>query len=373
MASLLVTVNYLFLFFRFQTQAWHPSSSRNQRQRRSFRVILPSLYQSSVDATALSRERLGEMTTPSSSTTDDTNSLVLPPPPAPSVTVPLIQLALAGSVTTFLADAVIHPIDCIKTFQQQQQQLDSGMTFLASAVYLWHTGGLFQGLWTYAASDAIGGALKFSVWEAWKASSLSVLRRYNFVGAALAFGTASIAVAPGEFLKQQLQMTNFASLGEAVMSIYAQDGISGFFVGYDAIVLRDIPHTMLELCLYDSFKRFSTSLPSFVLSSRGNGSKSHNEAEKQVQPVVAAGGTGCVAGFLTTPMDTLKTQVMESGHDTSIAECLQHTLDVSGWAGLWAGALARVLWIAPFTMLYLPTYDLLHKYLKERHVHKLEQ
>ena len=324
------------------------------------------LLQTSVDAATTSLPTVLEDRVPSS-------------PPAlsqslPRPSVPLLQLALAGSLTTFFADAVIHPIDCIKTLQQQQDQ--SGLAFIPAAWYLWNTGGLFQGLWTYASCDAVGGALKFAVWEAWKASS--TLRSYDFIGAALAFVVASLAIGPGEFLKQQLQMAHYPSLGQAVAAVWAQDGLGGFFVGYDAIIMRDVPHTMLELCLYDIFKRLphpsasntSKEAPeakATTTSSATSHATSTSEGDT-VHPVLAAGGTGCVAGFLTTPMDTLKAQVMASDSG-SLLDCLIDTVDGHGWTGLWAGALARVLWIGPFTMLYLPTYDFLHNLLRERHAH----
>lgn len=260
----------------------------------------------------------------------------------PPVTVPLVQLALAGSVTTFFADACIHPVDCIKTIQQSD--MGTGLGFVQAASYLWDTSGLqgfFNGLLTYAVSDGMGGAIKFSVWETWKKHIEDT--RLVWVGAALAFCAASIVIVPGEFLKQQLQMSHFDSLSEAALYVYRNDGVTGFYTGYNAVILRDVPHTMLELCLYDVLKRAGS-----------NG-------------ISAACLTGCVAGFLTTPMDAIKTKIMVEGSAyDSLWDCVATTLDAHGWGGIWAGALARVLWIAPFTMLYLPTYDFLHKTLLER-------
>ena len=264
--------------------------------------------------------------------------ITVPPP----VTVPLVQLALAGSATTFFADACIHPVDCIKTIQQSD--MGTGLGFAEAAGYLWDTSGLqgfFNGLLTYAVSDGMGGAIKFSVWETWKKHIEDT--RLVWVGAALAFCAASIVIVPGEFLKQQLQMSHFDSLTEAALHVYRNDGVTGFYTGYNAVILRDVPHTILELCLYDVLKRAGNS------------------------GILAACLTGCVAGFLTTPMDAIKTKIMVEGSAyDSLWDCVATTLDAHGWGGIWAGALARVLWIAPFTMLYLPTYDFLHKTLLER-------
>ena len=106
--------------------------------------------------------------------------------------------------------------------------------------------GFYFGFLTYAISDAIGGAFKFSVWEAWKqrqAKSDNIVKFFNVVlqqqpsenddtsesdsrsnnrsvsevmvklsgwmyiwlGAAVACVASSVLIVPGELLKQQLQ------------------------------------------------------------------------------------------------------------------------------------------------------------------------
>lgn len=273
----------------------------------------------------------------------------------PQKHVPLFQLALAGSATTFLADACIHPIDCIKTIQQSN--FGAEMNFMEAATFLFETSGIrgfFNGLFIYACSDAVGGAIKFAFWETWKKKFDDP--KMVWPGAALAFVAASVAIVPGEFFKQQLQMSHFDTLGEAMTSVYHADGLAGFFVGYDAVILRDVPHTMLELCFYDFFKLSGTLWP-----------KSSGEP-RDVHPLLAACMTGSIAGLATTPMDAIKTKIMVEGSYDSAWDCFAATVDAHGWGGIWAGALARVMWIAPFTMLYLPTYDFLHKTLLERHV-----
>lgn len=272
--------------------------------------------------------------------------------------VPLLQLALAGGACTFFADACIHPVDCIKTLQQigSSTGIDGDvaeMNMVEAATRLYQTSGprgFFHGLFTYAVSDAVGGALKFSFWEGWKkkfgnqdAVDASSQHWLVWPGAALAFLVASVAIVPGEFLKQQLQMSHYESLDQAVRGVWQNGGLGGFFVGYDAVVLRDVPHTMLELCLYDVFKRAGSLVP-----------KNRGGQPRQVHPVLAACLTGCVAGFLTTPMDAIKTKLMmvEQGSggcyygSSSVWDCFATTLDSYGWEGLWAGALARVMWIA---------------------------
>jgi hypothetical protein len=114
---------------------------------------------------------------------------------------PIYQLALAGSFTTFFTDVIMHPMDCIKTVQQSDSGV--GLSLFLAAQYLWSTSGVagfYHGFLTYALSDAVGGALKFSVWELWKKETAEwrPIYLYLWIGAALAFAASSILVVPGE-------------------------------------------------------------------------------------------------------------------------------------------------------------------------------
>lgn len=114
---------------------------------------------------------------------------------------PLYQLALAGSFTTFFADVMLHPMDCIKTVQQSDSGV--GLSLLLAAQYLWKTAGVtgfYHGFLTYGISDALGGALKFSVWELWRKTTAEWQPAYLYlwIGAALAFLPSSMLGVPGE-------------------------------------------------------------------------------------------------------------------------------------------------------------------------------
>jgi Mitochondrial carrier protein len=51
----------------------------------------------------------------------------------------------------------------------------------------------------------------------------------------------------------------------------------------------------------------------------------------------------------------------------SYADCLVTTIQNHGLASLYSGGLARLAWIVPFTVIYLPTYDFLKQQLLQRH------
>ena len=136
----------------------------------------------------------------------------------------------------------MHPIDCIKTLQQTDAGLDLGFWQASKALYAqsgngWS--GFYRGFLVYAIADGCGGALKFSVWETWKSQTTEWTKTQllpNWIvlwmGAGLAFVASSVLTVPGELLKNQLQVGNFAGLNEAVTGIYQEAGVGGFFNGY---------------------------------------------------------------------------------------------------------------------------------------------
>lgn len=295
-----------------------------------------------------------------------------------NINLPLFQLAAAGSIATVLGDAGMHPVDCVKTLQQSALGID--MSVLQAINYLWTTAGVagfYHGLMTYLASDAVGGALKFAIWEIWKQKTKDWEQRNAalLIGAALAFVGSSIVIVPGEFLKQQLQMSYYENLHQAASNIYATSGFGGFFVGYEGVLYRDIPYTMLELGLYEVLKSwisdFHSQSPKLPPST--NGDKCEKEAPiiENWEEILAAAITGGTTAFLTTPLDTIKTKMMvdpDWGMGSSFVDCLLSTVHQHGWQAVFAGALARVSWILPFTAIYLPLYDYLKRQLWKNYI-----
>jgi Mitochondrial carrier protein len=290
---------------------------------------------------------------------------------ATDVQLPLYQLALAGSITTFFSDMIMHPMDSIKTIQQS----DVDLSFLAATTYLWDLAGIagfFHGFLTYAVSDAVSGALKFTVWEVWKQKTAGLMKNASqpvpvltlFAGAALAFVACYFTLVPGELLKQQLQMSYYESLPEAIAGIYQHSGLAGFYTGYEAVLYRDVPYTMLELGLYEVFKKFSIS--------QQQSTKDDNDSSSalDVDEIVAAAVTGAITAVLTTPVDSIKTLLMidPKFQDASFAECFITTVQDHGPLAVFAGVVARVAWIVPFTAIYLPTYDALKRLLWKQYL-----
>jgi len=171
--------------------------------------------------------------------------------------------------------------------------------------------------------------------------------------AALAFVSSSVVLVPGELIKQRIQMGQVSSVSNGISTIWKNEGFFGFFTGYSGVCLRDIPYTMIELGLYDNLK-------SFYYKLKNNNLKEGEKAMplSQAEDILAAAVTGGIAGFLTGPLDMIKTKLMvNSDLYSGFVDCLSKSVTDNGLPSLFQGSGARVAWLVPFTALYLPLYD----------------
>jgi len=272
----------------------------------------------------------------------------------------IFDMALAGGLATMIGDAALHPVDCLKTLQQSNE--GAGLSLLGAGKQIYKTsgiGGFYSGLGTYVISDGGAGCIKFATYEYLKQL---VNERVDedkvgtalFGCAALAFVASSVVLVPGELVKQRLQMGQYATLKEAVSTIWKTEGLFGFYTGYAGVCLRDIPYTMFELGLYDNFKSLY-----LKLKNRNLNPEDGPATTTQTDEIIAAGITGGICGYFSNPLDLIKTKLMVDGDlYKGFMDCFAKTVQEGGASSLFQGGVARVAWLMPFTAVYLPVYDL---------------
>ena len=235
-------------------------------------------------------------------------------------------------------------MDTLKTIQQTQSlDLPQALAFVlqeGSWTNLWH------GCFIYTTADALGGGLKFVSLQVVQ-TFLTQQKRWDpraatLVAAGVAFAMASVLVVPGELLKQQVQAGLYDSVGDAWRSMHWET----LPLGFAGVLMRDIPFTMMELGLYKILQE----------SSRG-----YKHSSSWWFNLLLASVIGGVAGYVTTPLDTLKTKwmVVQDPSSTTSSSLMWSLLDPAFFseADLWRGATSRVLWLMPFEAIYLPAND----------------
>jgi hypothetical protein len=118
--------------------------------------------------------------------------------------------AVAGLLATVVADGVLTPIDSIKT-RQQGSAGGTPLSFLAAATQLTQAGGvagLWAGAYPFFLFNAVGGALKFGVYEPLRRrlSRLLPAQLANYLAAAVrAASTQPVSPAPPSLVSQPRQ------------------------------------------------------------------------------------------------------------------------------------------------------------------------
>jgi hypothetical protein len=205
------------------------NKSKNEKTLTSSTVIVASNKKTSSSSTTKSKSSSSSTTTTKSKSTTKISD----------ITLNAFDLCLCGAFATAIGDFSMHPVDTIKILQQTSK---SALTVVQAAVQIFKNGGIagfYPGVLPYMAADGLSGAIKFATFEVsktWieKRTPAKYHPLTNFLCAAGAILACSILLVPGEVLKTRLQAGTVKSIGEAISSTLATDGIGGFFAGYYA-------------------------------------------------------------------------------------------------------------------------------------------
>lgn len=274
----------------------------------------------------------------------------------PAGTPRMADVIVAGAIATVAGDMAMHPVDTVKTVQQA-----SGMGLMAAIRSISKgpnpVGAFYEGVIPYCVADGLSGAVKFAAYEtgkAWCEENVASewIPASRFVCAALAFVACSVILVPGELLKQRLQAGVYTSLGSGIRTLLTKEGPGAMFTGYRATLFRDVPYTMLELGLYDLFKSFAQSTRRKITG--------YDAPSSQSDELVAAAVTGGFVGFITNPLDVVKTRMMTASKGSLVGPLAAGKIILrdAGAKGFLSGSTARVMWLMPFTTIYFGCYEL---------------
>lgn len=293
--------------------------------------------------------------------------------PSKGIELNALELCLCGAAATALGDFVMHPIDTIKITQQTACKSHTVIDIIihclsyyccaAVAKGLFATGkdivvshglpGLYHGVVPYLVGDGLAGAIKFTTFElSRRLVERRVSEKYHsvarFLCAAMAMLACSVVLVPGEVIKTRLQGGAHGGMLHVARSIIAKEGIEGLYVGYKALLVRDVPYTILELGLYENLKEW--------IASHRPSDRSRTSSE-----AIAAAITGVITALATTPLDLIKTRLMmqssQGGRYAGVLDAFMSIYREGGIKGLFVGFSARIAWLLPFTMIYLGLYE----------------
>ncbi|KAI8824529.1 mitochondrial carrier domain-containing protein [Fimicolochytrium jonesii] len=132
-----------------------------------------------------------------------------------------------------------------------------------------------------------------------------------------------------------------------ILSLYARQGLPGFFVGFWLGILVYLPYSILYFILYEQLKLLAShNTPSLIPQLSG------------WAIILCSGVAGSIAAAVTNPLEVPKVayQVDEGRRETFWA-IVKGLWRREGWRGFWRGVGARVAWMGPTHVVQFWVYE----------------
>jgi len=270
----------------------------------------------------------------------------------------LFRAMLAGSAAGMTEHLVMFPLDTVKTRMQVTpgNAIPSHITSYSALLKIVRTEGVLR-LYRGASLVVIGAvpahALYFGAYEATRKFLGATRSRHQPLKTALAGVTATmghdIISTPIDVIKQRLQMKNspLRTYREGLFNT----SLNQLFRSYPTTVMLNIPMVVVNFVVYESLILIT---------------KSKTKVADSIPVHLICGGiAGGLAGFLSTPLDVVRTRIQtdcENGK-RSIRLLIKNVLSKEGMSGLWAGYGARTIYYIPSAALTWTVYETMKKLL----------
>lgn len=286
-----------------------------------------------------------------------------PPPLSPAKT---FQISLlSGAVAGFTVDAVLFPLDTLKTRMQLATPSPSQAASFGPLIK-----SLYAGFGPAVAASAPAAAAFFAVYDYTKRilSQTELGQRFvplaHMLAAAAGDVSSSTVRVPFEVVKQRIQSGQYATARAAIKGTMASQGVPGFFSGYGSLLLRELPFDALQFPLYEAFK--------------SNWAKRTGVNELPTwQNSVCGSMAGAISATVTTPLDVVKTRLMTQVGAVPKYHGIVHGLKTiareEGPAALMSGVAPRVLWISMGGAVFFGAYEAARKSLYPKFLAKAQQ
>lgn len=283
---------------------------------------------------------------------------------APSTSLTPVQAfrvaLLSGAVAGFTVDAVLFPLDTLKTRLQLAVPPNQTAPPLFS--------GLYAGFGPAVLASAPAAAAFFGMYDFVKrklqpiSSKRDNLAPLCHLAAAAAGDIAGSTIrAPFEVVKQRVQSGLYSGARSAARATLAKEGIFGFFTGYTSLVLRELPFDAIQFPLYEQLK---------VWAARRKGSPLETW-ETSVCGSIAGG----VSAAITTPLDVVKTRLMTQNAAAPRYHGILHGIRTiareEGPKTLFSGIGPRVVWISLGGAVFFGAYESAKKVFTPYVVHNV--
>ena len=161
---------------------------------------------------------------------------------------------------------------------------------------------------------------------------------------------ACVVRVPTAVVTQRMQVGQYKTFPEAVTKIFAESGVSTFFIGYWTTVAREIPFSFIQFPIYEGLKKV-------IAWKQG--------AETTVSQGAFCGSfAGAIASAATCPLDVVKTRQMLGAKTkvtgelyVGVVNSLMTIWKEEGFMALFSGLGPRVGWITVGGFVFFGAYE----------------
>ena len=192
----------------------------------------------------------------------------------------------------------LFPVDTVKTHMQAS---GSSLGFVRTMRILKREEGLMR-FWKGANVVSTGcipaHACQFCCYEVLKKRMEMRNEEFNIVGNAF-IGASTVIVhdffiTPADILKQRMQLCKNLTARVSIANIVKEEGIKGLYRSYPLTVLMNIPFQASVVCVNENMKTLI---------------KPWEKKNPHFWYFICAGTAGAFAGFITNPIDVVKTRL----------------------------------------------------------------
>jgi solute carrier family 25 S-adenosylmethionine transporter 26 len=155
----------------------------------------------------------------------------------------------------------------------------------------------------------------------------------NIINAIFSDFCGSLFLSPCEVIKQNIQIGKYKTIYEVIK--YENKRM---YKGYSALLLRDIPFRSIQLPLYDKLK--------------------NNTEPNAIHGAIA----GMTAGFLTNPIDVIKTKLMCTKYHTHVIKIIPYIYKTEGFLGFFKGIIYRTIYLGLSSSIFFLIYEKLRRF-----------
>ncbi|EWM20665.1 mitochondrial phosphate carrier protein [Nannochloropsis gaditana] len=271
------------------------------------------------------------------------------------------RIFLAGGVCASISHGWAVPLDVVKTRLQTDPARYQGLGIWGACEKIRREEGpgmLLKGLGATLTGYSIQGSLKYGLYAIFKSVVTRLLPSSSIfvtwvLASMIADCIASTALCPLEATRIRLVADPSFASGtlDGIGHLLREEGCSSIFKGMPAILAKQLPYTIVQLCGFELITRvfYSWEVTARLVHAPG-----------PWQWLVSFGSaliTGVFASIASQPGDVILSRVNKTKSHKAVVETMREAVQELGLRGLYKGTRARLLHVGMIVTIQLVIYD----------------